>query len=167
MTQGPDDDSQQPPQPPPGADQPPPRQPGPPPPQGWQPPPQQGWHQPQPGQPQPGQQPPPGWAAQPGWGPPPGQPPYGYPVNPAAPYGTHPVTGAPYSDKSKIVAGVLQLVVPLGIGRFYIGDTRIGVAQLLVTIFTCGIGGLWPLIDGIMILVGYPRDAQGRPMKMS
>lgn len=91
--------------------------------------------------------------------------PYGY--NPAAPYGVDPATGLPYSDKSKIVAGILQLLVPLGIGRFYMGHTGLGVAQLLVTIFTCGIGGLWPFIDGIVILTGNPRDSLGRPLKTS
>ena len=75
--------------------------------------------------------------------------------------------GLPYSDKSKLVAGLLQVLIPLGIGRMYMGHTGLGVAQLLVTIFTCGIGALWPFIDGIMILVGNPRDANGRPMKMS
>lgn len=77
----------------------------------------------------------------------------------------HPVTGVPYSDKQKLVAGLLQILVPIGIGRFYIGDNGKGVAQLLVTIFTCGIGALWPFIDGILMLVGEPNDAQGRPLR--
>ncbi len=85
----------------------------------------------------------------------------------SAPYGVDPLTGMPYSDKSKLVAGLLQILVPLGIGRFYMGHTGVGVAQLLVTIFTCGIGALWPFIDGILILTGNPRDGLGRPMKMS
>ena len=37
---------------------------------------------------------------------------------------------------------------PLGIGRLYMGGTNIGIAQLLVTLVTCGIGALWPFIDG-------------------
>ena len=80
---------------------------------------------------------------------------------PGAPYGVHPVTGIPYSDKSKVVAGLLQILVPFGIGRFYIGDTGIGVAQLLVTIFTCGIGALWPVIDGIIMLASDSKDVNG------
>jgi hypothetical protein len=102
-----------------------------------------------------GQPPPPGYAA-------PGQPYWG---NPAAPYGIHPVTGVPYSDKQKLVAGLLQILIPLGIGRFYMGQTSMGVAQLLVTIFTCGIGALWPFIDGIVILTGDPKDEHGRPLR--
>jgi TM2 domain-containing membrane protein YozV len=132
------------------------------------------------------QQPPPpppaGWEsagqqAQQGWAPPPGQyaqpayaapgaygmPPQGY--DPNAPYGIHPQTGLPYSDKSKLIAGILQIFIS-GVGRMYIGQVGLGVAQLLVAIFTCGIGALWSIIDGIMILVNdAPKDAQGRVLK--
>ena len=135
---------------------------------------------PAPAQGQPGFPPPPsGPYGQPGYGqagygqagygqggyPPPGygQPAYG--ASPQAPWGVHPVTGVPYSDKSKLVAGLLQILIPLGIGRIYMGQTGLGVAQLLVTILTCGIGGVWPFIDGIVILAGDPKDAQGRPLR--
>ena len=75
--------------------------------------------------------------------------------------------GGYYSDKSKVVAGILQLAISgIGIGRFYLGYTGIGVAQLLVTIFTCGLGGIWGLIDGILILVGkVPYDGHGRLLR--
>jgi TM2 domain-containing membrane protein YozV len=93
---------------------------------------------------------------------PPGVPVGGYGVSSQAPYGLHPVTGIPYSDKSKIVAGLLQIFLPFGIGRFYIGDTKTGVLQLIVAVVTCGIGGLWSLIDGILILVhDDTKDARG------
>lgn len=95
-----------------------------------------------------------------------GQPAYGQDYyNQAAPYGIHPATGLPYSDKSKIVAGLLQVLLPLGIGRMYMGQTGLGVAQLLVTLLTCGVGALWPFIDGILILVGDKTDAQGRVLR--
>lgn len=99
-----------------------------------------------------------------GYPPPPaGAVPYG--ASPGAPYGVHPVTGIPYSDKSKLVAGLLQILIPLGIGRFYIGDTKTGVWQLVVTVLTCGIGALWPFIDGIIMLATDSVDAQGRPLR--
>jgi len=112
--------------------------------------------------------PPPGYYAPPPVYPPPvGQYPGGYgPV--AAPYGYHPVTGEPLSDKSKVVAGLLQLLGLLGllgIGRMYMGHTGMGVAQLLVTIFTCGVGALWPFVDGIIILVNDTKDADGRMLR--
>ena len=71
------------------------------------------------------------------------------------------MTGIPYSDKSKIVAGLLQIFLPFGVGRFYIGDTKIGVLQLVVTLVTCGIGGIWGLVDGIVMLATDSKDANG------
>jgi len=84
---------------------------------------------------------------------------------PGAPYGIDPKSGLPFSDKSKIIAGLLQLLLPLGIGRMYAGQTGLGVAQLLVTVFTCGVGAIWPFIDGIVMLVTDPRDGNGRPLR--
>ncbi len=88
-----------------------------------------------------------------------------YVLAPAAPYGIDPLTGLPWSDKSKVTAGLLQVLLPIGIGRFYMGQPGLGVAQLLVAIFTCGIGMWWSAIDGIVILAGHPRDGKGLPMK--
>ena len=107
--------------------------------------------------------PPPGYGAPPpGYGqPPPGYPPapYGYP---AQSFGVDPRTGVPYSDKSRVVAGILQLVLGVfGAGRWYTGHTGIALAQL----FTCGGLGIWALIDGILMLTGKVTDAQGRPLQ--
>jgi len=107
------------------------------------------------GQPMP---PPYGQPGQPGC---PVPPPGAYGVSSTTPYGIHPVTGIPYSDKSKIVAGLLQILIPLGIGRFYIGDNKTGVLQLVVTLITCGIGALWPFVDGIIILATDSKDVHG------
>ena len=101
----------------------------------------------------------------PGYGTPPPPPGYAYGAHAGAPWGVHPVTGVPYSDKQKLIAGLLNILLPFGIGRFYIGDTGTGVAQLLVSIFTCGIGALWSFIDGILMLTGEPNDSQGRPLR--
>ncbi|BBX36973.1 MULTISPECIES: NINE protein [Mycolicibacterium] len=112
--------------------------------------------------------------------PPPMPPPGGYPppgggyyqpmyVDPSAPYGRHPLTGEPYSDKSKTVAGLLQLLGLfgfVGIGRIYLGETGLGIAQLLVGFVTCGIGALiWGVIDAILILTDKVRDPYGRPLR--
>ncbi len=70
------------------------------------------------------------------------------------------------SDKSKIIAGVLQILLGgFGVGRFYMGDTKTGVIQLVVTLVTCGLGSIWGLIDGILILVNGGVDGQGRPLR--
>ncbi|MBF6330045.1 TM2 domain-containing protein [Nocardia transvalensis] len=106
-----------------------------------------------------------------------GQPQYGQPgaypsayvppgVDPAAPYGRN-IYGEPYSDKSKLVAGLLQIFLGwLGVGRFYLGHTGIGVAQVVVTVFTFGlVGWIWGVIDGILILTGKVRDPNGLPLQ--
>jgi TM2 domain-containing membrane protein YozV len=70
------------------------------------------------------------------------------------------------SDKSKLVAGLLQILLGwLGAGRFYTGHTGMAVAQLVVSLLTCGLGGIWGLIDGILILVKGGTDAQGRILR--
>jgi hypothetical protein len=91
-----------------------------------------------------------------------------YPAHPGArdleaPYGREPATGIPYSERYKVIAGVLQLVLPIGIGRFYTGHTGMAVAQLLLS--PLGIGVLWAWIDGIIMLVGRPLDRDGRPLR--
>ncbi len=120
------------------------------------------------GQQQPGYGYPPPQGAQPGYGYPQGgaqgayAAPGTYTGDPAAPYGYDPM-GRPYSDKSKVVAGVLQLFLGgFGVGRFYTGHTGMALGQL----FTCGGCGIWALIDGIMLLAGNDAtDAQGRVLR--
>ena len=59
--------------------------------------------------------------------------------------------------KSQIIAIVLCLVVGvLGVHRFYLGYTGIGIIQLL----TGGVFGIWTLIDLIMLITGdlKPKD---------
>ena len=48
----------------------------------------------------------------------------------------------------------------LGVDRFYLGQTGLGVAKLL----TAGGCGIWALIDFIMIIMNNVTDAQGRPL---
>jgi TM2 domain-containing membrane protein YozV len=86
--------------------------------------------------------------------------------------------GQPYApQKSRVVAGILGILLgSLGIHRFYLGCTTIGIIQILMStvgaLFTFGLSaiaaGIWGLIEGIMILVGsepFRRDAQGIPLK--
>ena len=97
----------------------------------------------------------------------PGYPQQGYPQPGYVQSTVDPVTGLPLSDKSKVVAGVLQLVLGgFGAGRFYTGHTSTAIAQIAVTWLTCGLGAIWPLIDGILILVQPNQtDAQGRILR--
>ncbi|PYE14255.1 TM2 domain-containing protein [Williamsia limnetica] len=57
----------------------------------------------------------------------------GFTGDPGAPFGRDPYTGEPLSDKSKVVAGLLQLFLGgFGAGRFYIGSNGIAIGQLCV-----------------------------------
>lgn len=89
-----------------------------------------------------------------------------YGPRPGAPYGIEPSTGVPYSDKQKIIGFVLQFFLgAFGAGRFYTGHVGIAIAQIIVTWATCGLGSLWPTIDGIMMLAGRVTDVDGRPLR--
>ncbi len=139
----------------------------------------------QPEQPGAGPQPPYGG---PGVPPPPNdgvpQPPYeGYEQQP--PYGggyqqphaqQAPMPGyyqAQYVDpqaKSKLVAGLLGIFLgSVGVHRFYLGYTSIGVWQIVATVVTCGMASLWGLVEGILYLAStsgsFTVDADGRPLR--
>jgi TM2 domain-containing membrane protein YozV len=79
-----------------------------------------------------------------------------------------PILQEPDLRKSKLAAGLLGIFIGgLGVHRFYLGYTGIGIAQILVTLVTCGLGHIWGLIEGILILAGssITTDADGRPLK--
>lgn len=59
-----------------------------------------------------------------------------------APYGRD-AFGRPLSDKSRVVAGLLQLLLTL----------------------LCGVGVIWAFIDGIVILAAGATDPQGRRLR--
>ncbi|MBA2556515.1 MAG: TM2 domain-containing protein [Chloroflexi bacterium] len=155
----------------------------PPPPQGYAPPPQHGYAPPS----QHGHAPPPqhGYAppSQHGYESPPsgyGQPPAGYPpMPPAAGYGYppaygpgpggYPATAAPL--KSKAAAALLCFFLGgFGIHRFYTGQTGLGLALLLTTLFLAWtiiwipVLLVWLFIDFILILTGGVKDQYGRPL---
>lgn len=70
------------------------------------------------------------------------------------------------SDKSRVLAGMLNLIPPGGIGRLYLGYAAYGVLQMVLTIGTCGILYLWSLIDGIVMLSGGLKyDGYGRSLE--
>jgi len=69
------------------------------------------------------------------------------------------------SDKSKLVAGLLQIFLgAFGAGRFYTGHTGMAIGMIFASWCT-GIGVLWPIIDGILILVKGGTDAEGRILR--
>ena len=88
--------------------------------------------------------------------------PQGYPPGYPAPYGW-------VEPKSRLAAGLLGIFLGgLGIHRFYLGYTTLGIVQLLVTLFTFGAGAIWGFVEGIMILAGaqsFRVDARGVPLR--
>ena len=69
--------------------------------------------------------------------------------------------------KDKIVAGILGILLgSIGIHSFYLGYAQRGIIQIVVTLVTLGIGGIWGFIEGILILVTEDwTDSEGRALK--
>ncbi len=67
-----------------------------------------------------------------------------------------------FSQKEWLTTLLLSVFVgSLGVDRFYLGQTGLGVVKLL----TCGGVGVWALIDIIMVATGKMTDAQGLPLR--
>lgn len=74
-------------------------------------------------------------------------------------------------QKSRLVAGLLGIFLGcFGVHNFYLGYTGKAVAQLLISVLSCGIlafgSAIWGLIEGILILTGsnITTDAKGIPL---
>lgn len=73
--------------------------------------------------------------------------------------------------KSKVAAGIFAILLgAFGVHNFYLGFNGKAVAQLLMTVLSCGIlspvSALWALIEGILILTGSQNtDADGVELK--
>ncbi|MDO4369286.1 MAG: TM2 domain-containing protein [bacterium] len=75
------------------------------------------------------------------------------------------------NQKSKLAAGLLGIFLgTFGVHNFYLGYNGKAVAQLLITILSCGIlsvvSGIWGLIEGILILTdSITLDAEGNRLR--
>ena len=73
--------------------------------------------------------------------------------------------------KSKMAAGLLGIFLgAFGVHNFYLGFTGKAIAQVLITVLSCGMlsfaSGIWGLIEGILILTGsISVDANGNPLR--
>ena len=88
-------------------------------------------------------------------------------VNPVPSPMAAPVPAADFSQRSRIAAGILGLLLGwLGIHRFYLGSIGVGIIQIIVTFVTFGFGGLWGFVEGIIIISGASwRDSDGKPLR--
>jgi len=56
-------------------------------------------------------------------------------------------------ENKKMMAGILGILIgSLGIHKFILGYTQEGIIQIVITIVTCGMGGIIGLIEGIIYL---------------
>ena len=71
--------------------------------------------------------------------------------------------------KSKIAAALLAFFLGcLGIHNFYLGFTGRALAQVLITVLSCGYGVIvtwpWSFVEFILVLTGSLKDKFGRPL---
>ncbi|QDU18653.1 TM2 domain-containing protein [Urbifossiella limnaea] len=68
-------------------------------------------------------------------------------------------TPAPVQENKKVVAGILGILLGgLGVHKFYLGYTKTGIIQLIVTFVTCGFGSIIGLIEGIIYLTKSDKE---------
>lgn len=96
----------------------------------------------------------------------PQNPNYNYPPvynQPNAAYGQM----MPYAQKSKLIAGLLGILLgAFGVHNFYLGFTTKGVIQIILSILTLGVAGIWGFIEGVLYLTGSMNtDSNGIPLK--
>ena len=91
--------------------------------------------------------------------------PYQQAVRPPSPFAFGPPPASPYdSERYRVAAGLMQIMLPFGIGRFYTGHTNLALAQLFTSFI--GVGVIWSIIDGIIILASGGTDVDGKRLRM-
>lgn len=77
----------------------------------------------------------------------------------------------PDKQKSKVTAGLLGIFLGgVGAHNFYLGYTGKAIAQIVISVVTCGIGviavAIWAWVEAIMIFTGkISTEANGLPLK--
>jgi TM2 domain-containing membrane protein YozV len=69
---------------------------------------------------------------------------------------TNQSTAPTYSKEQidkKLIAGLLGIFLgAFGVHKFYLGYTKEGIIQIVISVVTCGMGGILGLIEGILYL---------------
>jgi TM2 domain-containing membrane protein YozV len=64
----------------------------------------------------------------------------------------------PGADK-KIVAGICGILLGgFGVHKFILGYTNEGIIQIVITVLTCGMGGIVGIVEGIIYLTKSDED---------
>ena len=67
--------------------------------------------------------------------------------------------GKPAGAEKKVVAGIFGILLGgLGVHKFYLGYTKEGIIQIVISVVTCGIGSLIGFIEGIIYLTKSDED---------
>ena len=62
-------------------------------------------------------------------------------------------------ESKRVLCGVLAILLGgLGIHRFILGDTTGGILRIVISVLTCGFGGIVSLIEGIIYLTKSDAD---------
>lgn len=56
------------------------------------------------------------------------------------------------SSVDRTVAGLLAVLLGIGVHQFYMGNTKSGILHLVITFATCGIGSIVSVIEGFKYL---------------
>lgn len=61
--------------------------------------------------------------------------------------------------QKKLMCGIFGILLGgLAIHKFLLGYTSTGIIQIIISVVTCGLGGLIGLIEGIMYLMKSERE---------
>lgn len=64
----------------------------------------------------------------------------------------------PRQENKKVVSGIFAILLGyLGVHKFYLGYTKEGILQILLTLL-CGVGAIIGLIEGIIYLTKTDED---------
>ena len=81
------------------------------------------------------------------------------PIPPSYPPSQPPGQMPPNVSNTKLAAGLCGILLNgLGIHKFILGYTKEGIITIVATLFTCGIFGIVPIIEGIMYLVKSDQE---------
>lgn len=62
-------------------------------------------------------------------------------------------SNVPQQENKRVIAGILGILLgSLGVHKFYLGYTKEGIIQLIISICSCGVLSILGLIEGIIYL---------------
>lgn len=65
----------------------------------------------------------------------------------------------PDIGSTKILCGIMGIILGgLGVHRFILGDVSGGIIRIVITLFTCGLGSVIGLVEGIIYLTKSDLD---------